>query len=435
MMNFSLPALWLRILQSFWFIPALLAGAAIVAAVGMNALDHAIGFNTSSKLAWFMQTPEGARTILSTISGSIITVTGVLLSTMVVVLTLASQQYGPRLVQNFIEDRPSQFVIGTFCGCFIYNIITLKNVSSGDTSFVPNISVLFAVLFSLMCIGLMIYFVQHVASSIQVQSIMRRVYSDLNEAVDELFPEEVARPSTEEISVDDVRAQLEDGPAEGLIELSCLRAGYLQFIRDSEILRLVEQHDLLLELCCLPGEFMVKGQALARVRCRRSLHDEAREKLLATFVIGTFPTHEQDVMFPIRQMEEIAIRALSPGINDPHTAEECIDYLACAFRVLATRPWPDTLRVGQDGQPRLITRTWSFEKLLRGAFQQTFFYGREDITIVRKVLIALNDIAETCEPGSDRRKTVTEFARELAQAGGDSLPLASHREQMPVLVE
>ncbi|WP_269542242.1 DUF2254 family protein [Cerasicoccus fimbriatus] len=108
MMNFSLPALLLRILQSFWFIPALLAGAAIVAAVGMNALDHAIGFNTSSKLAWFMQTPEGARTIISTISGSIITVTGVLLSTMVVVVTLASQQYGPRLVQNFIEDHQKQ---------------------------------------------------------------------------------------------------------------------------------------------------------------------------------------------------------------------------------------------------------------------------------------------------------------------------------------
>ncbi|WP_309381252.1 DUF2254 domain-containing protein [Cerasicoccus frondis] len=410
-MNFPLPALWLRILQSFWFIPALMAGAAIFAAVGINALDHAIDFNSGEKLAWFMQTPEGARTMLSTISGSIITVTGVLLSTMVVVLTLASQQYGPRLVKNFIEDRPSQFVIGAFCGCFIYNIITLKNVSSGDSSFVPNISVLFAVLFSLTCIGLMIYFVQHVASSIQVQSIMRRVYSDLNESVAELFPEDVAEPSSNELSLDDAHAQLEDGPADGLIELTWERSGYLQLVRESEIMRLVKQHDLLLELCCLPGAFIKKGQTLARVRCRRPLHDDAREHLLATFIIGTFPTHEQDVLFPIRQMEEIAIRALSPGINDPHTAEECIDYLTCAFRTLVSRPWPDTLRVDEHGKLRLITRIWSFEQLLRGAFQQTFFYGREDIMIVRKVLLALNDIAENGEPGSERRATVIQFAR------------------------
>lgn len=431
LMNFSLQALWLRFVRAFWVLPAGLAGASIIAALGFNALDHVAPLDPEGQFAWFAQSPDGARAILTTISGSMITVTGVLLSMMVVVLTLASQQFGPRLVQNFIKDRPSQFVIGAFAGCFIYCIITLKNISSAGENFVPSISVLFALLMSLACIGLMIFFVQHVASAIQVQSIMWRVYYDLNACIDSLFPDKIAEESPDAESLDEARAQAVERAAH--LEIAARRAGYLQMIRHEALMALAQQHDLLIELEAPPGNFIYKGSVMARIHAAKPLDDAVLEDLRQVFVVGTFPTHEQDATFPIRQLEEIAIRALSPGINDPHTAEECIDYLGCSMRQLAQRAWPQALRYDKAGRLCVIAPIRSFEELLRLAFQQIFFYGRADITIVSRILHSLNVIAEACQQGGARRRAVVDFAEELAREGGESLPFDSHREQMPRL--
>ncbi|GHC12940.1 hypothetical protein GCM10007047_32890 [Cerasicoccus arenae] len=358
-----------------------------------------------------------------------ITVTGVILSTMVVVLTLASQQYGPRLVKNFIEDRPSQFVIGAFAGCFIYSIITLKNINSGGTEFVPTLSVLFAVVLSLTCIGLMIYFVQHVASAIQVQSIMRRVYHDLNHAVDELFPEEIAPEKPSAKPTADAPRTIGEGA-----ELTCIRshrAGYVQYVQDDDLMRLAKEWDLGVELKARPGDFVYDGYELASVNSKRALDDDALGELRGIFVMGTFPTHQQDATFPIRQMEEIAIRALSPGINDPHTAVECIDYLTCSFRKLARRTWPKPQRFDAEGALRVIAPPREFETLLRQAFQQIHFYGRQDITIVTRIVASLNIIAEECPSGSERRETIVKLTREVIQESQESLPFASQRERIP----
>ncbi|MGE9297322.1 MAG: DUF2254 domain-containing protein, partial [Puniceicoccales bacterium] len=378
-------------------------------------------------------TPEGARSVLSTISGSMITVTGVILSTMIVVLTLASQQYGPRLVKNFIEDRPSQFVVGAFAGCFIYTVITLKNITSGGQDFVPHISVLVAVLLAMFCIGLMIFFVQHVASSIQVQSIMRRVYNDLNGAIDSLFPENLAEAHENPVSLEEALEKM-DADGFSVTEITTANPGYVQLTHDADLIDLAVKHDLLIELKARPGTFLLRDAAYARVRSKGELGEQLQEDLRSVFIVGVFPTAQQDALFPIRQMEEIAIRALSPGINDPHTAEECIDYLTCAMRRLGKRDWPSSLRHDDKRELRVIAQPYNYETLLRQAFQQIHFSGREDISIVTKIVNSLNLIIASLPEESTRRQTAINFTQELIEESRHSLPFDAHRERTPECV-
>jgi len=429
-MVFSIKSLFLKILHSFWFIPSSLAGMAIVGAAGINWLDYAIKLDESNDFAWlYTNTPEGARSVLSTISGSMITVTGVILSTMIVVLTLASQQYGPRLVKNFIEDRPSQFVVGAFAGCFIYAVITLKNITADGEDFVPHLSVLVAVVLALFCIGLMIFFVQHVASSIQVQSIMRRVYNDLNVAIDSLFPDALASEREDPISLEEAQRQMK-AKDHCVTEITTRRAGYVQLTHDNDLINLAREHDLLIELRARPGTFLIRDAAYARVRSQGELSETLRDDLRAAFIVGVFPTAQQDALFPIRQMEEIAIRALSPGINDPHTAEECIDYLTCAMRRLGLRNWPSSLRHDDDGNLRVIAYPYDYETLLRQAFQQIHFYGREDVSIVTKIIDSLRTIVRSLPPDSTRCQAANSFLREVIAESRHSLPFESQRARL-----
>lgn len=434
MKNF-LHTLLLRIIRSFWLIPSLLAVAAIGGSFALNGLDHLVGPWLEENIsALSSSSADGALTTLSTIAGSMITVTGVLLSTMVVVLTLTSQQYGPRLVKNFIEDRPCQFVIGFFAGCFIYCIITLKNVESSGVDFVPHISLAFAVLLAIVCIGLMIFFVQHISSAIQVQSIMRRVYRQLNSSIDQLFPEEIAHGNDGEPSLDDARASLRDH-AKQTTNITAQSSEYLQFIQQDELMACLREHNLRAELRLLPGAFARQGAALLTVYGEAELDEETERELRGCFALGRFPTSAQDAMFPIRQLEEIAIRALSPGINDPHTAVECLDYLTSAMQRLSQRNWPSPLRRDDDGELRLIAEPYPFETMLRQAFQQIHFYGREDISIVNHVIHSLNHLASRLKTDHPHRAAITAFNRELAEASQNTVPLDYQRAQIAAVTE
>ena len=226
-----------RVTQSFWFIPAALFVAAIFTAFILTGSDHLLELDQRiQKLDWlYASNPAGARAVLSTIAGSMITVAGVIISTMIVVLTLASQQYGPRLVKNFIEDRPSQIVIGSFAACFIYSILVMRNIHSGDVDFVPHLSILVSVLSAVGCIGLMIYFIHHVSVAIQVQSIMERVHKDLHGLVDSVFPEGLSDPLETPDEVSSQKAARAYLRGKVITPIKADKPGYLQAVRDSRL--------------------------------------------------------------------------------------------------------------------------------------------------------------------------------------------------------
>lgn len=418
-----------NILQAFWFIPAVFSLLALFATAALNWLDVYLALQSIPSLSWaYTKSPEGARALLSTIAGSSITVLGVILSTMIVVLTLASQQYGPRLVRNFIEDRPSQVVVGSFAGCFIYSLITLKSIRSADAASQPHLSILGAVLLAMACIGLLIYFVHHVSSEIQVQSIIRRVYKNLSDSINTLFPEGLGQ------EVDEVEEPSIDTDASSF-DIVASRSGYIQTIDESSIVEVASVHDLVLQLKVRPGDFVVKDETLISVLEDKSLDEDTERSLRFCLLIGTFPTAAQDVRFPIGQLEEIAVRALSPGVNDPHTAIECLDYLTASIRQLSTRPWPKTQRYDGQQALRIVAEPLRFETLLRLAYQQIHHYGRADVTIVCEMLGDLGLVVERMEQHPQRKETLLNFAQEIYVKSRDTMAAESDRAKIKIAYE
>jgi uncharacterized membrane protein len=175
------------------------------------------------------------------------------------------------------------------------------------------------------------------------------------------------------------------------------------------------EHALVVKLLVQPGTFMIRDDLLCDAFGKETLPEEAQETLRNCFVFGRFPTCEQDILFPINQLEEMAIRALSPGINDPHTAMECIDYLATSLRAIAKRPSPSAYRADEGGTLRVITPVHNFEKILRSAFQQIHHYGREDIDVVSRIFTALQKIGDDASIEGSRRDTLAKFAKELVE--------------------
>lgn len=403
-----------RVMSSFWFVPSLLTLCALFTAGALIGLDRFLQLEPNGSFGWlYSNSAEGARALLSTIAGSMITVTGVLLSAMIVVMTLASQQYGPRLVQNFIEDKASQTVIGCFVGCFIYSVIILKTIQTGEFVFIPHLSILGALLFTILCIALMLFFVHHLSSAIQVQAIMRRVYTKLTHEIDTLFPEDIgqAQESSNETEENKIKAAKASREITKKVEVT--RSGYLQSIEHEKLLTICSQQDLFIHFQSTPGDFLINGAAVVEVYHSKKINDDLIEEIRSMFLIGTFPNCPQDIIFPIRQLEEIAIRALSPGINDPHTAIEAIDYLGSALAQLVERKQPSRLRFDDNQALRLVVQSPNFEEILRHAYQQIHHYGKDDVTIINKLFESLDSIQRRLEPTSNKRAVIDTFKSQI----------------------
>lgn len=246
-------------------------------------IDSQLNLDPNGKLGWLLQNnPDGARAVLSTIAGSMITVAGVMLSSTIVVLTLASQQFGPRLVRNFIKDRPSQFVVGAFTGCFIYNILILKNIRSGGADFVPQIALIVGVLQAILCIGLLIYFIQHISTTIQVQSIMDRVKCELDASIQRLFPENhPAYPKENSLP------QIFQSDSKKGSRIDAQRAGYIQAIRLDTLAEHCQTADCFIDIQVLPGSFVIEGEILCLLASESQPSEAQVDEICRLFVIGT----------------------------------------------------------------------------------------------------------------------------------------------------
>jgi uncharacterized membrane protein len=369
-MRIKIQNLWYHLRASFWFLPTLMAVAAIVLSIITTAIDREILYQKDIQQWWlYSGGPDGARTVLSVIASSMITVAGVVFSITIVVLTLASSQFGPRLIRNFMNVRANQMVLGTFVATFIYGILVLRNVNSvAGGLFVPSLSVTIAILMSLLSLGVLIYFIHSVAESIQAQNIIARVRRDLDNAVDRLFPEEIGqeedlslRPTYRDYDIP-TTCDREACP----VKAAC--SGYLQAIDNDELLRIAVKENLLIHLGYRPGNFITQGNRLVTVWPGEKVDETLSRKINAIFIVGPERTLEQDVEFAISQLVEIAVRALSPGINDPITAVTCIDWLGAILCQLANRKMPASHRYDEQNRLRVICKPFAFEGMVDAAF-------------------------------------------------------------------
>lgn len=264
-MNIKLSKLWDSLHSSYWFVPALMSGSAMVLAFAMLALDRAGKSGFIEKLALiYTGGPDGARTMLSTVAGSMITVAGTAFSIVIVALTLASSQFGPRLLRNFMQDTGNQIVLGTFIGTFIYCLLVLRTIRGDDYNlFVPQLAVTFGIVLAITSIGVLIYFIHHASTSIQSWHVIGEVSKDLNHAIDHLFPQKIGQgnPGQKQRWVDEIPVNFDKEASPVL----ATKSGYLQAVDDKRLMKIAKSNNLMLRLKYRPGKFIVQDSELVMV--------------------------------------------------------------------------------------------------------------------------------------------------------------------------
>ncbi len=381
-----------RLLSTLWFVPAIMSLASLVLAGAMPAIDRQVVMG--KHLPWNLVTAssvEGARAVLSTIAGSMITVAGVVFSVTIVALTLASSQFGPRLLRNFMRDTANQVVLGAFIATFLYCLVVLKMVREvPGEDFVPNVSLLVALVLAGGCMALLIYFIHHIATSIQAEQVVARVMSEFRETVDRLYPEaDRGEAATDESGT---RSSLPESFEETAEPVRAVKDGYIQRLDFDELLSWLASEDLYLDVAVQPGEFHVKNAILARVGPADRLSDEARKRVASAMIQGPVRTPVQDVTFSFGQIVEVAIRSLSPGINDPMTAMHCVDQLTAALAECSRRRFPSDVRMDHEGCGRIRTRPLAFRNLARLAYRQIHHHGRTHPEVVSSLLQSMEHL-------------------------------------------
>ncbi len=430
-MNIKIANLWYHIQSSFWFLPSLMASAAILLALITTAIDGALAGGTHTDQWWiYGGGPEGARSILSAITSSMITVAGVVFSITIVVLSQASSQFGPRLIRNFMNIRSNQMVLGAFVATYMYGMLVLGTVKqSGGADSVPNISVSITIVLAFVSLGVMIYFIHNVSETIQAQNIIARVHRDLENAVSRIFPQ--PRQTGDSLAPPPIHRDytIPDPCDREVCAVHAAGSGYLQAVDDDALMVLAVEHDLLIHLGYRPGHFVTRGSRLATVWPGDRVDETLSTKINGLCIVGTERTLEQDVEYAISQMVEVAVRALSPGINDPITAMTCIDWLGETLCRLANRRMPESHRFDDNHRLRVIFKTFTFAGMVDSAFNMI----RQNAQAVPAVSIHLLEAiatvaAQTPEPAD--REVLMRHAAMVTEGCSQALTAEEDRRDL-----
>ncbi|HEX5692072.1 MAG TPA: DUF2254 domain-containing protein [Roseiflexaceae bacterium] len=425
-MSARLQNLWEQLRANFWFVPTLMTAGALLLAFAMINLDQAVRETAISQLGWtYTRGPEGARALLSTVAGSVITVASVTFSITITALTLASSQFGPRLLRSFLRDSGNQIVLGTFIATFLYCLLVLRTVhGSGDDAFVPNIAVAVGVGLAIASLGVLIYFINHVSVAIQVEHVIAAVGRDLDEVIDHMFPEPLGQAEAE--------APHDREPLTGREEALPVLAngfGYVQAIDTDGVLRIATEHDLVIELLRQPGDVVLRGLSLACAWPQERVDEQLAQEIASVYILGEQRTLTQDVLCAVDQLVEIAVRALSPGINDPFTAVACTDRLGAALSRLAGRNVPEAHRYDEHGDLRVIAEPLPFAKIVDSAFDQIRQYGASSVLVSARLLEIIALILD-CAPGAELREALLRQAEMIER--GSHKGLAEERDRATI---
>lgn len=402
-MTITLLKYWDRLRSSFWFLPALMAGGAVLLASGTVALDETVAARGVEIPSWvYSGGAQGASTVLGAIAGSMITIAGVVFSMTLVALSIASSQLGPRLLQGFMRDATNQVVLGTFVSTFLYCLLVLRTIRrEAEGAFVPHLAVSLGVLLAVVSVAVLIYFIHHVSLSIQADEVIARVCRDVFDGIDRLFPARIGHgrsPDTGEPG----DAGLPVAFADEARAVAAEEDGYLQFVDAALLMTLATQADVIVRVERRPGHYVIAGSPLVLVWPAERADDRLAARIAAAFVMGTQRTPTQDVEFSLNQLVEIALRALSPGVNDPFTAITCVDRLGSALCRLARRESPSPFRRDGSGKLRLVATSTSFAGFADSALLQIRQAARTSAAVTIRLLETIAIVAAAAHRPEDR---------------------------------
>jgi uncharacterized membrane protein len=414
--------------SSFWFVPSLAVVDGIVVALVLIEADAMWGDR------WLALWPrlfgvgaEGARQMLSTLAGSMMSVMGITFSMTLVALALASSQYTSRILRNFMGSRATQTTLGAFAGIFAYCLIVLRAIRGGDEAFIPSGAVLFAFVLALGGVLVLVFFVHHIASSIQAVNIIASVAHETNAAIDRVFPELQGRePNGVEDAMDEQVLAPQDERT--WYPVPAQLSGYIQGVDEDAILELARNQRTIVRMERGVGAFAVQGAVLASLALTYPPDQGTIAELNRAYSISRHRTIEWDPAFGIRQIVDIALKALSPGVNDTSTAVMCVDYLTAILARLNGRRYPPSHRYEGEAL-RVIASVPTFEGLLAEAFDQIRGSAEGNVAIIARMLGAIDTLGSLTVNPSHRR-ALDKQVQWIAELAGRTVPAPQDRARI-----
>ena len=392
-----------------------LAIAVILGAAG--ALLSSLEESLPGISAWIPNTlfpshedPAVAQVILGSIATSIMTVVSIVFAILLMTLTLASTQFSPRILISFVRDRTTQWTLGVFLGTFSYCMAALPAARALPHPFVPVATVTGAMVLALVCVGWLIYFINHISRSISVNHIVDRIAGETELVIDQLMPYPRGRFPLSDRS--EVSAAKYGTP------ILNLRSGYICYVDINRLVALAQAYRISVHLERRVGQFVPAGIPLARVSKAERVPPDRALHLIAAFDIGSTRTMQQDVEFGIIQIVDIALRAMSPAVNDPSTAISCVDQLSRIIIFWTSRMPPPSHYYAPPHVLRLVVPWMSFDGLLDTAFEQIRHYAVADVAVSLRLMRAFNDIASATGHDDVRAKLIERAQRVAAGCAG-----------------
>jgi len=335
--------------------------------------------------------PQVAQVILGDIATSIMTVVSIVFAILLMTLTLASMQFSPRIIVSFVKDRVTQWTLGIFLGTFCYCMAALPAARSIPSPFAPIATVMGAMLLALACVGWLLFFIHHISRAISVNHIVDRIAAETEAMIDDLMPWPRRRTKvTDGVPIDCITW---NAPVASQI------SGYIRFIDTKRLVALAKSYHFKIRVLRRVGQFVPAGFPLMMVSKADRLNGDRSDELRGAFDFGPSRTLQQDVEFGVLQIVDIALKAISPAVNDPSTAISCVDQLSRILIRYVSREPPEPVLYDPPGTVRVVVPWIDFDHLLDSALEQIRMYSKTDVAVSLRMLRALGDIAlSTSDP-------------------------------------
>jgi uncharacterized membrane protein len=317
------------------------------------------------------------------------TVVSIVFAILLMTLTLASMQFSPRIIVSFASDRVTQWTLGIFLGTFSYCMAALPAARSLPRPFTPVIAVLGAMFLALTCVAWLLFFIHHISRAINVNQIVDRIASETEAMIDEIMPwPRAPHRVTPDESVRDLKWEL---------PVSSELSGYIRFIDIKRLAALAKSYHIKIQVLRRVGHFVAQGVPFLMVSKADRVGPEELAELRSTVDLGPTRTLQQDIEFGVLQIVDIALKAISPAVNDPSTAISCVDQLCRILIRVASREPPESGVYDPPGVLRVIVLWPGFDRLLESAFEQIRMYSKADVAVSLRMLRALGDVATTTQ--------------------------------------
>jgi uncharacterized membrane protein len=420
-----LPSAWRReaLRTNLWLVPTLEIVFVVALFAGTYALDQAAYDGSWHLPSFFISgTADAARQILTAIAAAVITVVTLVFSITIVTLTLASTQFGPRMLRNFIRDRITQITLGSFVATFVYSILALVSIGPGaHGEFVPHVSITVTMVLVVADVAVLVVFIDHIAKSIQLPQVIASIAGDLAHAIEADVAESAADVVKAGPSLSEMLVRLDEDS--GVVRAPS--SGYLQYVSMSTLIDISSRSHAVIRLLHRPGHFVVEGEPLANVWPAAAAPGVARA-LGGAHATGPHRTLTQDLSFAVDQLVEIAIRALSAAVNDTFTALACIDWLGDGLGKIASRWRPVTVHRDAAGHVRVITVPVSFRRLVERAHDKIRQASRGMPAVMIRQLEAIAKVM-AYTTSVEQREVLLEQAEMILRASEESVPEAADR--------